>query len=275
METIRTAFLRALLLAPFVAVSLCGQVSVIGELSQDKEVKPGETYNGAILVRNDTNEPQEAKVYQTDYTFQSNGTNSYGEAGLLPRSNARWVAFSPSFLTLPPQGTMAGNYTVTVPKDAAGKALVGTYWSMLMIEGIQKGSAESSLPSKDNKAQMGITQTIRYGIQIASTIANTGTKKVKFVDTKIVTKPDGKRSLLVDIENTGEIGMRPDVSVEFFNEQGVSVGKFPGVKYRIYPGTSVRQLIDISSVPQGSYKVLVAVDAGGDDVFGAQYTLKI
>ena len=68
--------------------------------------------------------------------------------------------------------------------------------------------------------------------------------------------------------------MRPDVYVELFNEQGASLGKFSGLKYRIYPGTSVRQLIDVSTVPKGTYKALIVVDAGGDDVFGAQYTLK-
>jgi hypothetical protein len=120
---------------------------------------------------------------------------------------------------------------------------------------------------------MGIMQTIRYGIQIATSIANTGTKMVKFLSTAIDTA-GGKRALKIDIANTGEIGMRPDVYVEVFNEQGTSLGKFQGAKYRMYPGTSVRQLIDLSSVPAGTYKALVVVDAGGDDRFGAQYTLK-
>jgi hypothetical protein len=250
------------------------QISVIGELSQDKEVRPGEKYEGVILVRNDTNEPQEAKVYQTDYSFHFSGTNNYGEPGTHPRSNAKWVSFSPSFLTIPPLGTLAVNFTVTVPADKE-KKLVGTFWSMLMIEGIPKGSAESSIPPKDKKAQMGIMQTIRYGVQIATTLAGTGSRKIKFLDVKLAPTQDGKkRNLLVDIENTGEIGMRPEVYVELFDDQGVSQGKFPGVKYRIYPGTSVRQSIDLSSVAKGTYKALVVVDAGGDDVFGAQYTLK-
>ena len=265
--------LHALMLVPIVAVCLHAQVSVIGELSQDKDAKPGDSYSGVIVVRNDTNEPQEAKVYQTDYSFQCDGTNNYGDPGTQPRSNAKWVAFSPSYLTLPPLATLAVNYSVTVPKDVEGKKLVGTYWSMLMVEGIQKGSAESSRPQKDKKAQMGIMQTIRYGIQIASTIANTGTKKIEFLGVTIDTT-GGKRALRIDIKNTGEIGMRPDVTLQLFDVQGAPLGKFPGVKYRIYPGTSVRQLIDVSSVPKGTYKALVVVDAGGDDVYGGQYTLK-
>jgi len=266
--------LRGFLLVPFFVSCLTAQVSIIGELSQDKDAKPGDIYTGSIIIRNDTKEPQEAKVYQTDYMFQSNGTNNYAEPGTLLRSNAKWIAFGPSYVTLPPSGSMAVNYTITVPKETDTSKLVGSYWSMLMVEGIQKGSAESSLPPKDVRAQMGIMQTIRYGIQIVTSISNTGTKKIQFANTKIIKQEDGKRMLQFDIENIGEIAMRPDVYVELFNEQGVTLGKFPGVKYRIYPGTSVRQSIDVSSVAEGTYKALVVVDAGGDDVFGSQLTLK-
>ncbi|MGH2566987.1 MAG: hypothetical protein ACRDGA_01510, partial [Bacteroidota bacterium] len=143
--------------------------------------------------------------------------------------------------------------------------------SMLMVEGIPTGSPESS--AKRN--QMGILQTIRYGIQIATTIANSGARKIRFVDRKLVTNEKGERILQVDIENTGDLLMRPEMYVELFDERGTSLGKFRGASYRIYPGTSVRQSIDLTAIPKGSYKALVVVDAGGDDVFGAQYTLQL
>lgn len=263
----------ALLLCAYFFSDANAQISVIGELSQDKESRPGEKYEGVIVVKNDTNEPQEAKIYQTDYTFHFSGTNNYGEPGSNPRSNARWVTFSPSFLTIPPNGMMAVNFVVNTPPDPE-KRMLGTYWSMLMIEGIPKGSAESSLPPKDNKAQMGIMQTIRYGVQLATHISGTGARNVKFLDVKLVSQEKQKRVLQVDIENTGDIGMRPETYVELFDEKGMTRGKFPGTRFRMYPGTSVRQVIDLSSVPAGTYKAMVVVDAGGDDVFGAQYTVK-
>lgn len=268
--------LLKLLTALFVFLSTTqAQISVIGELSQDRETRPGEKYDGVIVVKNDTNEPQEAKIYQTDYLFHFSGTNNYGEPGTMPRSNAKWVTFSPSYLTVPPQSTVTVNFTVTIPPTMAdGTKLVGTYWSMLMVEGIAKGSAESSAPKDPKKAQMGISQTIRYGIQIATHIAQTGTKQINFVDAKMITRAEGGRFLQVDIENTGDLGLRPDVYVELFDDKGASKGKYPGVKYRLYPGTSVRQLIDLTSVPAGNYKAVVVVDAGGEDVYGAQYTLK-
>ena len=251
------------------------QVSVIGELSQDREARPGEQYEGSIIVKNDTNEPQEAKVYQTDYLFYFNGTNDYAEAGTTARSNAQWVSFSPSYLTIPPQSTISVNFTVTVPQFLNEKNLVGTYWSMLMVEGIAKGSAESTLPTDPKKAQMGIRQTIRYGIQLATHIAQTGTKNIKYLDAQLVTKEDGKKYLQVDLENTGDIGIRPDVYVELFDASGASAGKFSGVRFRLYPGTSVRQMIELTKSAKGRFKALVVVDAGGDDVWGAEYTLEI
>jgi hypothetical protein len=250
------------------------QISVVGELSNDKDARPGEKYEGAVSVRNDSNEPQEVKVYQTDYMFFRDGTNTYGEPGTVPRSNAKWITFSPSFVTVPPLSTVTISYSVDVPQDTPAMKLVGSYWSMLMVEGIAKGSAESAAQQDPKKAQMGIRQTIRYGIQIATHIAETGTKKINFVDAKLIPDEKGKRYLQVDLENTGELWIRPEVYVELFDDQGASKGKFSGVRYRMYPGTSVRQMIDLTSAAAGSYKALVVVDAGGEDVYGAEYTLK-
>lgn len=269
---------RILFIIVFAIAACCAaassQISVIGELSNDKEARPGEQYEGAIAVKNDSNEPQEVKIYQTDYMFFRDGTNNYADPGTMPRSNATWITFSPSFVTVPPQSTVTINYTVAVPGDKPESKLVGSYWSMLMVEGIAKGSAESTAKKDPKKTEMGIRQTIRYGIQIATQIAQTGTKKISFVDSKLVTKEDGKRFLQVDVENVGELLIRPNMYVELFDAQGVSKGKYPGVQYRLYPGTSIRQMIDLSSVERGSYKALVVVDAGGEDVYGAEYTLK-
>ncbi len=264
---------RIFIVAAIAAISLQAQISIVSDLSQDKEVRPGGVYSGTIIIRNDSNEPQEAKVYQTDYTFQFDGTNQYGKPGTHPRSNAKWIDVSPSFVSIPPKGITTLNYTITVPNETELVHYVGTYWSMLMVEGITKGSAESSQPAAEGKTQVGIVQNIRYGVQIASTFEKTGEKKIRFIATTLSPKNEGKRSLDVDIENTGQIGIRPKVYVELFNSKGVSLGQFPSPKYRIYPGTSVRQNIDVSKVAKGTYKALVAVDAGGDNVFGAQYTL--
>jgi hypothetical protein len=268
-------FLALLLLSSIVLPGASAQIYIIGDLSHDREVRSGEKYEGRITVKNDSEEPQEAKVYQTDYTFSHDGTNSYGDPGTLRRSNARWISFSPSRAVIPPRGTATISYSVNVPLSDSGKALGGSYWSMLMIEGIARGSAESSFGTRDSAKHLGILQTIRYGLQIATHIAGTGTRAIRFIDAKLVSREGGDRALQIDLENSGDLWIRPEVSVEFFDAKGVSRGKVPGTRYRMYPGTSVRQMIDLKTIPPGSYKALVVVDAGGDDVFGAQYTLQL
>jgi hypothetical protein len=216
---------------------------------------------------------QEAKIYQHDYTFHFSGTNTYGEPGTLPRSNARWITFSPAFVTLPPNATVAVNFTVNVPRDTVG-ALHGTYWSMLMVEGVRRGSAESSTRDPQ-RTEMGISQTIRYGIQIATNIAGTGEPNVRFIDSKLMKQEDGSRVMQVDVENSGDRYMRPEVYVELFDEYGLSRGRYTTSQFRLYPGTSVRYRFDLSSAPTGTFKALVVVDAGGEEAFAAQYTLQL
>jgi len=249
-------------------VSLAG-VSVPSGLTYEKEAPPGGTYKGAIQLINTGKGPQEVKIYQTDYLFYSDGSNIYGEPGKDARSNADWITFSPRRLTIPPKGTAQVNYTLEVPDD---KALVGTYWSMLMVEGISSSSPEAVKKEK-GVISMGITQIIRYGLQMITQIGDTGTHKLKFVKTKIL-KTDDKRILQIDMENIGERLLRPALWAELYDEKGRSVGKFEGGKLRIYPGTSVKFRIDLSRVPKGTYKAMVVADCGGDDLFGATYTLK-
>ena len=268
-KTLCTLFLLA---CP--VLQAAAQVSIIGDLSQDREARPGQTYDGSILVKNDSHDPQQARVYQTDYLFSYDGTNNYADPGTTPRSNARWVTFSPSFIVVPPQGTAAINYTVVVPESLGRAAPAGSYWSMLMVEGVPGDAPESSLRPKNERPELGLRQTLRYGIQIATHIAGTGKRSVKFLGARLMKVGGVGTVLQVDVENNGTLWFRPEVYVEIFDAQGGSRGKYAGQKFRMYPGTSVRQQIDLHTIPAGKYKALVVVDAGGDDVFGAQYMLE-
>jgi hypothetical protein len=261
--------LTGLLIFVFLPGVSLAKVSVASGLSYEKIAQAGSLYHGVIHLRNTDKEPQEVKVYQTDYLFSYDGKSIHGEPGMDPRSNAGWITFSPSRLTIPPLGTSQVNYTVQVPDDSA---LVGTYWSMIMVEGVASSSPESSNPQKD-RMTVGLTQIIRYGLQIVTSIGDTGTRQLKFVNTKLLKTDDG-RVLQIDIENTGERWLRASVWAELYNEKGVSIGKFTGGKARLYSTTSARFKIDLSQAPEGKYKALVVADCGNDDMFGATYTFE-
>jgi len=261
------------LLALLLAVPTVARASVAGRLTRERTAQVGEKYQGTILLSNRTGtEPKEVKLYQTDYLFFCDGTTQYGEPGKVKRSNADWITFSPSHLTIPPESTALVNYTVEVPDE---ESLTGTYWSMLMVEGIPKESPESVVVPEGGRTGVGILQIVRQGIQFVTHIGDTGSPKPRFIGTKLLAKKEGGRVLHVDLGNEGDRWMKPMLWVELFNEDGRSIGKFEGGIMRIYPGTSIRHRIDLSDVPEGEYKALVVGDAGGDNIFGARYTLKI
>ena len=81
--------------------------------------------------------------------------------------------------------------------------------------------------------------------------------------------------LQVDIENTGERWIVPEVSVQLFNHEGKQAGWFKARKKRIFPGTSIRHEFDLSKVPAGKYAGVIYVDGGDEAVFGARIKLKL
>jgi len=270
MKTRRAIICISLVFCFLMASAAEAGVSIVGGLTHQKQATPGEVYKGSILIENiHSGEPVEVKIYQTDYHFRFDGTNDYGPPGELERSNANWIRFSPHRPIIAPNDVSTVNYTVRVPDDPN---LVGTYWSMIMVEGVPKSSRESS-QAENAKPQVTITQIMRYGIQVITHIGETGERKIEFLQTKLLRESD-KRVLQVDIENTGERWLRLSLWTELYDESGSYTGKFEARGKRTYPGTSARFKVDLSDVPEGEYKALVVADGGGDDIFGAHYSFK-
>lgn len=246
------------------------QVLINGPLTHEKEALPGDSYEDVIEITNPSDIPQEVKIYQTDYLFYADGRILYGDPGKVPRSNANWIIFSPKRLTIAPKESVKVYYTVKVP---ANQKLTGTYWSMLMVERIPPESPESSQTKKD-KLALGILQVFRYGIQIVTHISQTGSRNIKFLSSRLY-KKDKFQYFELDVENTGERWLRTTMWLELYDLNGNFYGKFEGERLRIYPATSVRYTIDLSNVPNGTYKGLVIIDCGNNTVFGANFNLVI
>ena len=253
-------------------IPACGEagVSVTGGLTHEKVVEISETYQGTILLKNNSDEPQEVKIYQTDYLFFSDGTNIYSEPGKEVRSNADWISFGPARLIIPPQETGAVNYTIRIPDN---KPLIGTYWSMIMVEGIGKDSPEASTAPEEDKTKISIRQVMRYGIQIITHIGDSGIRNLKILDQKFI-KEEENYLFQLDIENVGERWLRPQVWAELYNQKGSFIGKFSGGVLRIFPGTSVRYRIGLNDIPSGKYKALLVIDNGDEYIWGLQYNLE-
>ena len=261
--------LFALTLLLVLAPASWGNLSVVGGLSREKTAGPGESYVGTIELRNDSGSACDVRVYQTDYSFQATGETFYLEPGTSTRSNARWMAVSPQWITVPGHGKASVHYTVEVPDDSV---LAGSYWSLIMIEPTELTT--QTVNADQGRGHMGVKTLLRYGIQIVTDVGADGTREVTFQDSKLIERGD-LRVLEIDVENSGNAWMSPFFSVELYDDDGTHRHHFESQRQRIYPGCSVRHSIDLTEVPCGSYKVLAVVDNRDESVFGAQYDLWI
>lgn len=260
--------LTALALAALIGSSSAG-VIVIGNLARTSTIKPGETFEGVIFLKNTDKQAAEARVSQTDYLCYSDGRNEYGEPGKAPRSNAGWITVSPTRLKIGPGETLPVRYKGRAPADPK---LRGTFWSMIMVE---PSSAPAITPEgKVNEVAVGLQTTIRFAIQIVTEVGQTGTRSLQVLDKRLV-QGDGKRALQLDIGNDGERLLIPAMTVELFDKGGASIGRFDAGRSRIYPACSVRAKVDLTDVPGGKYVAMVLLDSGDAQVMGAQYDLEI
>jgi hypothetical protein len=267
-----TGLLPAVILMLFIIIDTASAaVAIVSNMTQDKQARPGEIYKASITVKNNGTEPEAIRVYQTDYMSYSNGTTNYGEpAGKMPRSNAGWITFSPKTISVGPDARVNINYEVKVPDD---KNLTGSYWSVVMVEQIPKPMKET----ETKKQTVGLQLLLRYAIQIITDIDDTGLTKINFLNSRVAQKKDGKGfNFFIEIENTGERQIVPEVSIEFFDmKQGKSAGKFTSSKNRIFPSGSTKYTFDLGDIPAGKYKVQVLADCGGENLFGGEYNLDL
>jgi len=244
-------------------------INIDGTLTHERIAQPGETFRGVIAIRNTGQAAAEIKVYQTDYSFTADGSNDYGTPGKLPRSNASWLKLTQEQITIAPQSVVNVHYEVKVADDPT---LNGTYWSMVMVEPV--ASREATLGARSGEISAQLTPVMRYGIQMVTHIGDDGTRELAFTNPQLL-KKEGQRLFKVDVENTGERWLKPQLWLELYDGNGRPLGKFKGERHRIYPATSVRFQVNLGDIPAGRYHTLIVADSGGDDLFGSQIDINL
>lgn len=243
------------------------QIAVVGSTVEERVATPGETYTGAVVVRNLTQQDQPVRVYQTDYGFFADGTSHFDSIGSMPRSNGRWITPTVRSLLVAPGSEMTVTYTVKVP---ANPALNGTYWSAIMVEGAPTEAGRAS----GGRPQVGIGAVIRYAVQIATHIGAAGSRKVSFANSKFLTNPDSTQAFELEVRNDGERAYRPALWIEVYDEQGTMRANARQERGLLYPGTSLKQTFALGRLAPGTYRAIVFADSGEDAVFASQFTLK-
>ena len=262
-QAIRIVLILPVFFLLFVFQAL-GNIVVLNGLTHETTSEAGETYREKIQIQNVGTETRSVKVYVRDYWYSFSGESRHDEPGTQDRSNANWIKFSPTLLTLKPNEKAEVSYEVTTPQD---NALTGTYWSVIMVEGIVPQDTTASSGVK-------ILTAIRYAVQVVTNIGNTGTRDLQFVGLELA-EQEGVNVLNVAVENTGQRILKPELNIELFNDQGESLGVFKAERRKTYPTTSILLEIPLAGIKPGEYNAVLVANCDEDHIFGTNITLEI
>lgn len=260
------AILPLALLALLLSSCAVAQIELESDLVLDLVVDPAERYQGHLALRNIGEETATVRLYKKDYRFNSLGESYFEEPGSMPRSNSNWIELPSTVVRVPAKEVLTLSYAIEVPADPE---LSGTYWSLIFVE-----NAEEDGDGIESTG-FGLRQVVRYGVQVATTIRGSGPAQLHFTKPVLLGEAPEALAFAVDVQNVGEVFVRPGFRLDVYGSGGVHVGSFHSERLRIYPGTSVRAVFDISRMNPGKYHALFIADAGGEDVFGARYSLEI
>jgi len=257
--------LTLLLLLIFPVLFSNASIVVLNGLTHENVAQKGESYRGTIQLQNTENSEKDVQVYLRDYWFSYTGESKHDPPGTMQRSNANWITFTPELMTLKPNEIATIDFEVNVPDN---DSLKGTYWSVIMVEGI--------IPPDTTNYQSGVTirTAIRYAIQIVTTLGETGTSDLQFMGLERA-KQNSADVINVVVGNTGERILKPEMSIELFDETGNSVGIFKAGRKKTFPDTTVKITLVLEGVKPGNYTGVLVADCDEEHIYGTNLTIEI
>ncbi len=247
------------------------QVTLLSNSLDEHVARSGEQYDGTLVVRNDSPLAQAVRVYLTDYHFSAAGATRFDAPGSTPRSNAGWISLETMQAPLAGGETRRIGYRVRVPGDTSDQ-FVGSYWSMVMVEGSAPAAAPAPQPGQQARTSLAVV--VRYGVLIVTHIGDTGAPEIEFLSPTVTGTPGTDRELVVDIRNRGTRADRVVVSVDVYGENGERVAHLSAKRGLVPPGSSIRQHFALGRLAPGRYTALVLSETGLASMFGAEYTFQ-
>jgi len=245
--------------------TVLGGVAVLNGLAHEFNVTLGNTYKGSIELQNASDNMQVVTLYQTNMSTMFTGETFYSDSIDNKRSNIDWVKVSQLNTTIASKENRNIDFEIIVPKT---EGLSGTYWSVIMVE------PRDPIHVQKDENGYNIQSKVRYAIQIICNIGETGTTDLKFLNIS-QKKLNDHQSLEVDVKNTGQILVKPTLSLELFTSEGYSIPIIKSEKQRLFPNSSKKYILDIIDLKSGIYQGILIADCATDDLFGVNITLHL
>jgi hypothetical protein len=198
------------------------------------EALPGATLQETLKVRNESDTELALKSIVSDFIVINNkGTPvAVSEETSGRWSLASWITVSPAKILLQPKQTQAVDLIIQIPEDA----LAGGHYAMITYQPITEGligqKANGTSGGSAIQPQVG---TLTY-LNVIGDITEAAFLKEFQVDAKF--KEYGPASLSAEIQNLGDIHLRPKGQVTITNLLNKTVAVLPLEEKNIFPFAS-------------------------------------
>ncbi len=218
----------------------------------------GQSSSQTVYVLNNTDKPQQFRLYTEDWSRDSLGGHIYMPAGMCPQSCARWVSLNKEFLELKPGESTDLLVKLRVPDST--ESVSEMKWTMLFIE----NTAEKIVPSKANGFATTINNIARVGVHIVQTPPTITEKDLKLLSFSKVN--DAINRFRITCKNTGKIQFDCKSYLEL---SSVATGEKTTVNKNTFPlfpnQTRYADFMLPDKLAKGKYTVVGVLD-GGDDL---------
>ena len=229
-------------------------------------LQPGQVYTSSFEVYNNGDEDLHFKTYASPYAITSDEsgdvTQIYDDDANAAASNytqmADWIEVEAESDTVHGgQGTVAVNFTITVPEDATP----GGQYAAIMVEKINDES--------ENEANAALENIIRNAYLIYATVAGNVTETASISDVNIPgIFVDSKITASSMVENTGNVHGTASYTLQvfpLFSDEEVYTTEEEPETHIIYPGTKYYNQLTWEDTPSiGIYRVVETVSLFGE-----------
>lgn len=254
----------SLFLSMLICSSSFGSVVILNGLTHIHSAIAGGSTTGKISVQNNGSKDEKIIIYQEDLLLSCDHTTVYEKVNSHARSSADWLRLNISEKVLKPNEIYEIRYTVNIPSQ---KGIQGSYWSIVMIEGVSpiKEEVESGVK---------IDSKVRYAVQVINNVGNVINGVLSFENIALDKRANALKVIDVKLKNGGIFLAKAILTVEIYDKTGRKVKVLKSVERKIYPDKCTHFEIEVKSLPKGTYNGIVIAD-NGKDLFGSNLTLEI
>lgn len=224
----------------------------------------GNTITGKIRVKNVGKKEERILIYKQDLSLSCGNTVEYSEVGTHPRSSASWIQTNVDEKVIGVGEEYDILYTITIPNSAD---LSGTYWHIMMIEGLDpiKEEAESGVK---------ISSRVRYAIQMLVDVGTFQSPQLAFENFAYQKNQAGNQTIHVQLANKGDYASKTKLTLEVYGANGEKLKVIESQSKRLYPKKCNDFELELKGLPAGKYEGIVVAD-NGKDLFGANISISI